>query len=118
MPATDHGQPFGLQELYCPTFERINADTIDVVAVHGLNGDVQKTWTSEKNNICWLSDPDLLPKYLPNARILSWGYNANVMSTGGRATSADKILQHAQTLIAALAADREVGHEDLTERND
>ena len=37
---------------------------------------------------------------------------------GGRATSADKILQHAQTMIVALATDREVSHESLKGRVD
>jgi hypothetical protein len=32
-----------------------------IVAVHGLNGDAVKTWTSESGNICWLNHPDLLP---------------------------------------------------------
>ena len=79
-----------------------------IVAVHGLNGDAHSTWTSDKGNICWLNHVDLLPKYLPNARILTWGYNANVISLKGRSTSSDRVLQHAQTLVAQLQADREV----------
>jgi hypothetical protein len=72
------------------------------VAVHGLNGDSLKTWTSDDQKICWLSDPDLLPKYMSTARVLTWGYNANVADLAGR------ILQHAHTLVAELQADREV----------
>lgn len=79
-----------------------------IVAVHGINGDAHRTWTSSPGEICWLNNPDLLPKYIKNARILVWGYNANVTSLKGRNTSADRILQHAQTLIAQLQADREV----------
>ena len=77
-----------------------------IVAVHGLNGDAMKTWTS--GNICWLNHPDLLPKYLKRARVLTWGYNANISSLAGKSTSSDRILQHAQTLIAQLHADRDV----------
>lgn len=33
---------------------------------------------SDKNDICWLSHPDLLPNYVEGARIMTWGYNANV----------------------------------------
>ncbi|KAL8769469.1 MAG: hypothetical protein Q9209_004530 [Squamulea sp. 1 TL-2023] len=40
---------------------------IELVAVHGLNGDALKTWTSDKGNICWLSDDTLLPRYLEAA---------------------------------------------------
>lgn len=55
----------------------------------------------------WLGDKDMLPKALPNARILTWGYNANVHSFMG-STSSDTILEHAHTLVAQLQADREV----------
>jgi hypothetical protein len=79
-----------------------------IVAVHGLNGNAIKTWTSEPENICWLSHRDLLPKYVQRARVLVWGYNADISSLTGEATSSDRILQHAHTLIAELRADREV----------
>ena len=49
----------------------------------------------------------MLPKALPNARILSWGYNADVHAFLG-ITSSDRIMQHAHTLVAQLQADREV----------
>lgn len=39
--------------------------------------------------------------------MLSWGYNANVTALLGD-TSSDRILQHAQTLVAQLEADRSV----------
>lgn len=80
---------------------------ISIIAVHGLNGDALQTWTHESANVPWLSDPSLLPGTIPNARILSWGYNADVAALLG-STSSDRILQHAQTLVAQLQADREV----------
>jgi hypothetical protein len=52
-------------------------------------------------------DKDLLPSNLTQARILSFGYNAAVTAFLGK-TSSDRIMQHAQTLIAELVADREV----------
>lgn len=78
-----------------------------IVAVHGLNGDALKTWTSSKAKASWLGDPEMLPKAVKNARILTWGYNANVTALLG-STSSDRILQHAQTLVAQLEADRAV----------
>ena len=78
--------------------------------MHGLNGDTVETWTCDKSRVCWLNHKDLLPKYLTDARVLTWGYNANVTAFGGRNTSADGILQHAQTLVAQLQADREVSY--------
>ena len=55
----------------------------------------------------WLKDPNLLPFNLKNSRVLTFGYNAVVISMFGKASS-DRILQHAQTLVAELVADREV----------
>lgn len=55
----------------------------------------------------WLQDSGLLPSNLKNSRILTYGYNAVVGSMFGKASS-DRILQHAQTLVAELVADREV----------
>ena len=78
-----------------------------VVAVHGLNGDPFRTWTSEGSDKMWLKDPDLLPFNLENSRILTYGYNANVTAVFGK-TSSDSILLHAHTLVAQLVADREV----------
>ena len=49
----------------------------------------------------------MLPKVLKKARILTFGYNANVTSLLG-STSSDRVLQHAQNLVAQLEADRAV----------
>ena len=83
------------------------ADFNSIVAVHGLNGDPIRTWTTEGSNKCWLKDPDLLPAHLKRSRVLTYGYDAAVAVIFGK-TSSDRILQHAQTLIAGLVADREV----------
>lgn len=76
--------------------------------MHGLNGDSIKSWTSESGDTCWLNHPDFLPKYVNRCRVLTWGYNANISTLMGKKTSSDRILQHAQTLIAELHADRDV----------
>ncbi|TVY17863.1 hypothetical protein LARI1_G004175 [Lachnellula arida] len=98
-------QVYGIQELYRAADAPAE---IDIVAVHGLNGDSIKTWTSEPEGICWLSHPDFLPKYVNRARVLTWGYNANVSSLDGRTTSSDRIygmlkhLWHNYMLIESL----------------
>lgn len=78
-----------------------------IVAVHGLNGDSVKTWRSKTNNKFWLGDADMLPFTMKQSRILTFRYNAAVTALFGK-TSADRILHHAQTLIAELVADRQV----------
>ena len=115
-------QVLGVQELYRPTHEPTEIDSVQasslanfhsdlsilssIVAVHGLNGDAVKSWTS--NNICWLKHPNFLPKYIGRARVLTWGYNANISSLTGNTTSSDRILQHAHTLVGQLQGDTEV----------
>ncbi|EXJ96106.1 hypothetical protein A1O1_01232 [Capronia coronata CBS 617.96] len=80
---------------------------VDIVAVHGLNGDALMSWTTSKTGRCWLREPDMLPSNLPQARVLTYSYNASVTELFGR-TSSDRILEHAHTLVAELIADRQL----------
>ncbi|KAK0648078.1 ribonuclease-like protein p/mrp subunit [Cercophora newfieldiana] len=101
-------EPAALTEIY-----RGNDPIVDIVTVHGLNGDAFRTFTSQSSGRCWLDDPEMLPKDLPNCRILTFSYPATVAMLLGR-TSSDRVLQHAQTLVAELVADREL--ENATQR--
>ena len=73
--------------------------------MHGLYEDSVQTWTDNETGVSWLKD--LLPKRLPQARILTYGYRANVLSAGGQSSS-DRILSLALTLVADLNADRDL----------
>jgi hypothetical protein len=44
--------------------------------VHGLTGNRQKTWTHEKTNAFW---PEVLAKDCPRARVITYGYDADVV---------------------------------------
>lgn len=55
-------------EVLVPGVEPIQAD---IVFVHGLRGDKIRTW--EVDGVLW--PRDLLPKELPNARVISYGYD-------------------------------------------
>ena len=54
-----------------------DARAIDIVAVHGLNGHYEKTWSTHVNggqDVNWLRN--FLPKQIDNARVMSFGYNS------------------------------------------
>ncbi|OQE40082.1 hypothetical protein PENCOP_c006G08672 [Penicillium coprophilum] len=48
------------------------APKVDIVAVHGLGGHRENSWTAA-NGVNWLRD--LLPSDMLNTRVLSWGYS-------------------------------------------
>ena len=94
---------YGLTQIYSP----IGGGRVDVVFVHGLSGDPERTWTSDKSKIFWPGR--LLPPILEEekARILVYGYDADVVNfTDG--ASRDHIHNHAEHLVAALAANRRI----------
>ena len=75
--------------------------------MHGLNGSPGQSWTSDKSKVFWPAQ--LLPPILEEekARILVYGYDADVVSfTDG--ASRDRIHNHAEHLIAELAANRRI----------
>ena len=75
---------------------------MDIVLVHGLNGEPQRSWTA-KNGVYWPTD--LLPQSLRNAHanVLVYGYNADVYAKRhDRRPSDNFIHQHAQTLVTLL----------------
>ena len=72
-----------------------------IIAVHGLNGDATNTWKHPKNNHFWLQDS--LPLDVKGARILSYGYNADVAF--GNTTA--NVWDHAKSLLGSLIDERE-----------
>ncbi|KAN0079157.1 Alpha/Beta hydrolase fold [Elaphomyces granulatus] len=74
---------------------------VDLVAVHGLNGDAKRTWTHRETNALWLQD--FLPRDVKNIRVMSFGYSASAAFGNTTATIAD----HAKDLLACLVDKRE-----------
>lgn len=79
--------------------------------MHGLNGHPFYTWATDDHKVFWPAD--LLPTNVKKARILVYGYDADVASFRG-GTSKDKIHNHAETLVQRLSANRSL--EDVTDR--
>ena len=50
---------------------------VDIVAVHGLEGHPYATWTHPNDHL-WLRDS--LPDYLPNTRVMTFGYDAAIFT--------------------------------------
>lgn len=82
-------------ELACP-----DDALVDIVAIHGLDGHRERSWTHEKDEsqILWLRD--LLPSDVPNARILVYGYDANTHDS--TCVSTQTIYRHSETFAKAL----------------
>ncbi|KAK2599136.1 hypothetical protein QQS21_005397 [Conoideocrella luteorostrata] len=78
---------------------RQESDIVDIVALHGLNGHYRKTWTTTGaagKNVNWLKD--MLPQHIPNARIMSFGYDSSVQFS----KSTSGINEFAEGLLADL----------------
>ncbi|KAL6409280.1 hypothetical protein AUP68_05652 [Ilyonectria robusta] len=91
--------PVGIKCLH-----RSAEDLVDIVFVHGLSGHRERTWTASGESDPW--PKTLLPSKLPNARILTFGYNAYVTSWQG-IVSQDRLGSHAGNLLNSLASYRE-----------
>ncbi|GKU22800.1 unnamed protein product [Fusarium langsethiae] len=89
---------------------RDESDIVDIVAIHGLNGHYSKTWSTRSakgGKINWLKD--MLPERIPNARIMSFGYNANVQFS----KSTTGISDFVEGLLADLMSCR-TSHQEKT----
>ncbi|OBT84698.1 hypothetical protein VE02_06122 [Pseudogymnoascus sp. 03VT05] len=97
-------EKYGLFRLAVPLASNLADDPsldtnhIDIIAVHGLNGTADKTWTDEENNLFWLED---LVNDFPGARVFTYGYASEVKFTLGTGD----IEAFARTLIIAKNED-------------
>ncbi|SLM40558.1 Tetratricopeptide-like helical domain [Lasallia pustulata] len=75
--------------------------TVDVVAVHGLQGDAYMTWEHDNGSL-WLRD--FLPADIPFARIMTFGYDSTVAFSKSVAKIEDKALELLNRLSAKRSA--------------
>ncbi|CAG7854426.1 SubName: Full=Related to WD40-repeat protein (Notchless protein) {ECO:0000313/EMBL:CCA71457.1} [Serendipita indica DSM 11827] len=93
---TSKKEDLGLVELVCP-----EDPTVDIIAIHGLNGHREKTWMTD-DGVLWLRQ--FLPSSLPRARILTYGYDADTHST--ECVSTQTMRRHAVGLAQAILRKR------------
>ncbi|KAI2715213.1 hypothetical protein CBS147332_4867 [Penicillium roqueforti] len=75
---------------------------LDIVFIHGLTGDREKTWTHQNGNL-W--PRDLLSKDLSKARIMTFGYDVDIFSFTS-ITFSDRLHDHSQSLAYAIVSQR------------
>ncbi|KAI0598549.1 hypothetical protein F4775DRAFT_592269 [Biscogniauxia sp. FL1348] len=68
---------------------------VDIVAVHGLNGDAFTTWT-HANGKMWIRD--LLPNFLPGCRVYTYGYPSKVFCN----PSLSRVQEYSKGLLSSV----------------
>ena len=78
--------------------------SVDIVFIHGLTGNAYSTWLHKGTNVHWPSQ--LLPQDLPDVRILSFGYDADIVNLWSPA-SMSRLSNHSENMVGGLVRKRE-----------
>ncbi|RDW58661.1 hypothetical protein BP6252_13137 [Coleophoma cylindrospora] len=96
----------GLQQVF-PSDNAIGNTTIDIIAIHGLETGSPRTWEYWKEGasrrVNWISDADMMPAAVPEARIYTYDWDANCFDDAPVHT----LLGHANDLLVCIARQRE-----------
>jgi len=86
-----------------------NSHSSSIYTLHGLDAQSPTTWIAWKvdgnaksGDVHWLRDLHMLPAVIPDARILTYDWNANYDTTA----SHDIFLGHAEKLLDHIYIDR------------
>lgn len=93
---------YGIEAVYEPG--NPSRGTVDIVFVHGLTGDRHNTWTHKDSGTFW--PEDLLAKDISDARLFTFGYDADIVKIWGQ-SSQNMIGAHAANLNGDLVRRRE-----------
>ncbi|KFZ07221.1 hypothetical protein V501_06676 [Pseudogymnoascus sp. VKM F-4519 (FW-2642)] len=101
-PGSSTHQPESSDQAFGPSVwvPVVNA-RVDLIFLHGLTGHREKTWTATGEDEPW--PKSLLSKDLPSARIISYGYDADVANLT-RVAGQNTVREHARNLINDLTA--------------
>jgi hypothetical protein len=106
VPGRDLKNEHGLYTFVPQSSEEKNV--ADIIAIHGLNGHYENTWTTEREDgarVNWLKD--LLPKKISNARIMSFSYNSRVQFSKSTSDITDFASQLLEQLLAVRRSEAE-----------
>lgn len=81
----------------------IDQQNRSIVFVHGPRGHLENTWKAECTLYPW--PQTLLPGKIPNARILTFGYDATVTDIGSM-LSIKTLVTHSRDFLSAIATHR------------
>ncbi|KAL8702801.1 MAG: hypothetical protein Q9201_004017 [Fulgogasparrea decipioides] len=98
----DGGENYGIKVLH----DCGNDSCVDIVFVHGLTGNAYNTWLDKETGIHWPSK--LLGQDIPDSRVLSFGYDADVFNIWNRGPASNsRLSNHAESLVGKLVRERE-----------
>ncbi|KAI1163957.1 ankyrin [Nemania serpens] len=95
--------PTGITELYIPS-----SPVVDICFIHGFTGHPERTWPSKKRaiNTELPAEKYLLPHIVPNARVLTFGYDTNIRHSLNGPISQNGLGDHAADFLSALESCR------------
>jgi len=74
-----------------------------IIAVHGINGHYEGTWTHDSSGKLWLKD---LKMRIPQSHILAFEYESDISRVGWELVSPIGIWRIAVQLLVAILTDR------------
>ena len=96
------GQNYGVKVLYDGGIKA----SVDIVFVHGLTGNAYNTWLHKDKGIRVHWPSELLKQDLPDARIISFGYDAGIVNFWNPASNS-RLSNHAENMVGDLVRRRE-----------
>jgi len=95
----DENDNYGIKILHNPS-----SAVVDIIFIHGLTGNAYSTWLHKSTHIHW--PRDLTKDDIPDARVMTFGYDADVARLWGQVAQ-DGISGYARDLLGKLEGKRQ-----------